>query len=65
MTGWADRFASFEGVAYLDVASQGPLPLAAARAGREALGLAERPDRHLHASLADADRLISALAPGT
>jgi len=45
MTGWADRFASFEGVAYLDVASQGPLPLAAARAGREALELAERPDR--------------------
>lgn len=45
MKGWTDRFASFEGVAYLDVASQGPLPLAAGRAGREALGLEERPDR--------------------
>src|SRR5512138_1905523 len=40
---WADRFAPFEGVAYLDAASQGPLPLAASRAGREALALKERP----------------------
>jgi selenocysteine lyase/cysteine desulfurase len=40
---WADRFAAFEGVAYLDAASQGPLPLAAVRAGREALALKERP----------------------
>ena len=42
---FADRFAAFEGVAYLDAASQGPLPLAAVRAGREALGLKERPHR--------------------
>lgn len=41
----ADRFASFEGVAYLDAASQGPLPLAASRAGREALRLKEQPWR--------------------
>lgn len=40
---WADRFASFEGVTYLNAASQGPLPLAASRAGREALALKERP----------------------
>jgi selenocysteine lyase/cysteine desulfurase len=40
---WADRFAAFEGVAYLDAASQGPLPLAAVRAGKEALALKERP----------------------
>jgi len=45
MSGWTDRFASFEGVAYLDAATQGPLPLAASRAGREALALKERPDR--------------------
>jgi selenocysteine lyase/cysteine desulfurase len=42
---FADRFAAFEGVAYLDAASQGPLPLAASRAGREALLLKERPYR--------------------
>ena len=41
---WADRFAPFE-VAYLDAASQGPLPLAASRAGRDALALKERPWR--------------------
>jgi len=40
---YADRFASVEGVAYLDAASQGPLPLAASRAGRDALALKERP----------------------
>jgi selenocysteine lyase/cysteine desulfurase len=40
---YADRFAPPEGVAYLDCASQGPIPLAAARAGREALALKERP----------------------
>ena len=40
---FADRFAPSEGVAYLDAASQGPLPLAASRAGREALALKERP----------------------
>jgi selenocysteine lyase/cysteine desulfurase len=42
---FADRFAGFEGVAYLDAASQGPIPVAAARAGREALLLKERPHR--------------------
>jgi selenocysteine lyase/cysteine desulfurase len=42
---WADRFAPFEGVAYLDAASQGPIPLAASRAGREALALKEKPWR--------------------
>jgi selenocysteine lyase/cysteine desulfurase len=42
---WAERFAPFEGVAYLDAASQGPIPLAASRAGREALALKERPWR--------------------
>lgn len=48
MTGaaaFADRFAPFEGVTYLDAASQGPLPVAAVRAGREALALKERPWR--------------------
>ncbi len=40
---FAGRFAPPEGVAYLDAASQGPLPLAASRAGREALALKERP----------------------
>jgi selenocysteine lyase/cysteine desulfurase len=44
-TPWADRFAPFEGIAYLDAASQGPMPLAASRAGREALALKERPWR--------------------
>ncbi|HYG68217.1 MAG TPA: aminotransferase class V-fold PLP-dependent enzyme [Anaeromyxobacteraceae bacterium] len=43
LASYADRFASFEGIAYLDAASQGPLPLAASRAGREALALKERP----------------------
>lgn len=43
--GWADRFAGFEGMAYLDAASHGPLPLAAVRAGRDALALKERPWR--------------------
>lgn len=41
----ADRFAAFEGIAYLDAANQGPLPLAASRAGREALKLKEQPWR--------------------
>lgn len=40
---WADRFAPFDGIAYLDAAAQGPLPLAASRAGRDALALKERP----------------------
>jgi selenocysteine lyase/cysteine desulfurase len=42
---FADRFAEQDGVAYLDAANIAPLPLAAARAGREALGLKERPFR--------------------
>jgi selenocysteine lyase/cysteine desulfurase len=42
-TAFAERFASFEGVTYLNAASQGPLPVAACRAGREALALKERP----------------------
>jgi selenocysteine lyase/cysteine desulfurase len=42
---FAERFAAFEGTAYLDAASQGPLPLAASRAAREALALKERPWR--------------------
>jgi selenocysteine lyase/cysteine desulfurase len=41
--GWAERFAPFEGLAYLDAANTGPLPVAASRAGREALALKERP----------------------
>jgi selenocysteine lyase/cysteine desulfurase len=41
--GWADRFAPFEGIAYLDAANTAPLPVAASRAGREALALKERP----------------------
>jgi len=44
VTSFADRFAPFD-LAYLDAASQGPLPLAAVRAGREALALKERPYR--------------------
>src|SRR5512133_1613520 len=40
---FADRFAPSEGIAYLDAASQGAMPLAAARAGRDALALKERP----------------------
>lgn len=42
---FAERFAPADGVAYLDAASQGPLPLAASRAGREALALKTRPWR--------------------
>jgi selenocysteine lyase/cysteine desulfurase len=42
---YADRFAPTEGHAYLNAASKGPLPLAAVRAGREALELQERPWR--------------------
>jgi selenocysteine lyase/cysteine desulfurase len=41
--GFADRFGPQEGVAYLNAASHGPLPLAASEAGREALALKERP----------------------
>jgi selenocysteine lyase/cysteine desulfurase len=41
--GWAERFAPFEGIAYLDAANISPLPVAASRAGREALATKERP----------------------
>jgi selenocysteine lyase/cysteine desulfurase len=40
---FADRFAPHGDVAYLNAASQGVIPLAAARAGREALAMKERP----------------------
>jgi len=46
---FAQRFASFEGYAYLAAASQGPLPLVAVRAGKDALRLKEQPWR-LHTS---------------
>jgi selenocysteine lyase/cysteine desulfurase len=42
---FADRFAPTEGHAYLNAASKGPLPLAAVRAGREALAVQEQPWR--------------------
>jgi selenocysteine lyase/cysteine desulfurase len=59
---FADRFAGFEGVAYLDAASQGPLPLAASRAGREALLLKERPHRITSATYVSAVAEVRALA---
>jgi selenocysteine lyase/cysteine desulfurase len=59
---FADRFAAFEGVAYLDAASQGPLPLAASRAGREALLLKERPYRISSATYVSAVAEVRALA---
>lgn len=43
-----DRFADFEGHAYLDAATQGPLPLAAGRAARDAIAAKERPHRIKH-----------------
>lgn len=52
--GWAERFAPFDGVAYLDAANNGPLPVAASRAGREALALKERPWRITPASYVSA-----------
>ncbi|WP_242344226.1 aminotransferase class V-fold PLP-dependent enzyme [Anaeromyxobacter terrae] len=60
--GWAERFAPFEGVAYLDAASQGPIPLAASRAGREALALKERPWRISSATYVSAVSEARALA---
>jgi selenocysteine lyase/cysteine desulfurase len=42
---WADRFASFDGVAWLDAASRGPMPIAALRAARDAMAFLERPQR--------------------
>jgi selenocysteine lyase/cysteine desulfurase len=59
---FADRFGSFEGGAYLAVASQGPLPLAAARAGREALKLKEQPWRISAATHLSAIREVRALS---
>lgn len=61
-TAWADRFAPTEGVTYLDCASQGPIPLAAARAGREALALKERPWRITPAVYVSAVAEVRALA---
>jgi selenocysteine lyase/cysteine desulfurase len=51
---FADRFAGFEGIAFLDAANQGPLPLAASRAAREALALKEKPWRITSATYAGA-----------
>jgi len=45
VTTWTDRFAPFEGVAWLDAAGRGPLPLSAGRALRDALAFGERPQR--------------------
>jgi selenocysteine lyase/cysteine desulfurase len=61
-TAFADRFAAFEGVAYLDAASQGPFPLAAVRAGREALLLKERPYRLTSATHVSAVAEVRSLA---
>jgi selenocysteine lyase/cysteine desulfurase len=44
---WVDRFAPFEGVAWLDAAARGPMPIAASRAARDALAFLERPQRLL------------------
>jgi len=60
-TPFADRFATFEGIAYLDAAAQGPLPLAASRAGREALLLKERPWRITSATYVSAVAEVRAL----
>ena len=59
---WADRFAPFEGTVYLDAASQGPIPLAAARAGREALALKERPWKITSATYVSVVAEVRALA---
>ncbi len=59
---FADRFAEFEGIAYLDAAGQGPIPLAASRAGREALRLKEQPWRITSATYVSAVTEARALA---
>jgi selenocysteine lyase/cysteine desulfurase len=59
---WAERFAPSEGHAYLNAASKGPLPLAAARAGREALELQQRPWRLPPSGHAGILREVRALA---
>jgi selenocysteine lyase/cysteine desulfurase len=62
---WADRFASFDGVAWLDAASRGPMPIAALRSVREALAFLERPQRlgagHEAAHAAEARALAARL----
>jgi selenocysteine lyase/cysteine desulfurase len=45
VSSWADRFASFDGVAWLDAAGRGPLPLSSSRALRDGLAFGERPQR--------------------
>ena len=45
MTDYRSEFADFEGLAYLNAALQGPLPLVSARASEEALEWKKRPDR--------------------
>lgn len=45
MTDYRSEFADFEGLAYLNAALQGPLPLVSARASQEALEWKKRPDR--------------------
>ncbi|BDG03496.1 aminotransferase class V-fold PLP-dependent enzyme [Anaeromyxobacter oryzae] len=59
---FADRFAPSEGIAYLDAASQGPIPLAASRAGRDALRLKEQPWRITSATYVSAVAEARALA---
>ena len=44
-TDYRSHFADFEGVAYLNAALQGPLPLAAVRESQVALEWKKRPDR--------------------
>ena len=44
-TDYRSEFAGFEGVAYLNTALQGPMPLAAARESQAALEWKKRPDR--------------------
>jgi selenocysteine lyase/cysteine desulfurase len=45
LTDYRSEFADFEGLAYLNAALQGPLPLVSARASEEALEWKKRPDR--------------------
>ncbi len=59
---FAERFAPVDGHAYLNAASQGPLPLAAVRAGKEALSLKEQPWRLSTGARLAAIRDVRALA---
>jgi selenocysteine lyase/cysteine desulfurase len=45
LTDYRSEFADFEGLAYLNAALQGPMPLVAVRAAQEALEWKKRPDR--------------------